>query len=80
MPSILQRATQSTTNFEDKDRIELQFINGAGRIQVSSTSSLKNGIKPGTPDIEQAIAQQDCVAFQGRDPETGRTSWQSPRP
>ena len=67
----LQRATQSTTNFEDKDRIELQFINGAGRIQVSSTSSLKNGIKPGTPDIEQAIAQQDCVAFQGRDPETG---------
>ena len=67
----LQQATQSTTNFEDKDRIELQFINGAGRIQVSSTSSLKNGIKPGTPDIEQAIAQQDCVAFQGRDPETG---------
>ena len=44
----LQQATQSTTNFEDKDRIELQFING-----------------------EQAIAQQDCVAFQGRDPETG---------
>lgn len=69
----LQRATQSTTNFEDKDRIELQFLSSAGRIQVSSTSSLKNGIKPGTPEIEQAIAQQDCVAFQGRDPETGES-------
>ena len=67
----LQRATQSTTDFADKDRIELQFINSVGRIQVSSTSSLKNGISPGTDEIFRAIFQQEMQVFQGRDPETG---------
>lgn len=67
----LQRAAQSTANFADKERIELQFVNSAGRIQVSSTSSLKNGIKPGTDEITRAMAQKECAVFQGRDPETG---------
>ncbi|MBQ7777742.1 MAG: HAMP domain-containing histidine kinase [Oscillibacter sp.] len=67
----LQKATQSTTDFTNKDRIELQFINSVGRIQVSSTSSLKTGISPGTDDIAQAIAQQDTKVFTGKDPETG---------
>ena len=67
----LQKATQSTTDFTNKDRIELQFINSVGRIQVSSTSSLKTGISPGTDDIHQAISQQDTKVFMGKDPETG---------
>ena len=43
-----QSAVKSTDSFEERDRIELQFINSAGRVQVSSTSSLKTGAKPGT--------------------------------
>ena len=69
----LQRATQATTNFTDKDRIELQFINSAGRVQVSSTSSLKTGVKPGTDEISRAISQKESAVFQGRDPETGES-------
>lgn len=69
----LQRAIQSTTSFTDKDRIELQFINSAGRIQVSSTSSLKTGLKPGTEEISQAITQKETKVFQGQDPETGES-------
>ena len=67
----LQRANQSTTDFTNKDRIELQFINSTGRIQVSSTSGLKTGISPGTDDIAQAISNQETRVFQGRDPESG---------
>ena len=69
----LQRATQATTNFTDKDRIKLQFINSAGRVQVSSTSSLKTGVKPGTDEISRAISQKESAVFQGRDPETGES-------
>lgn len=75
----LQRAAQSTANFADKERIELQFVNSAGRIQVSSTSSLKNGIKPGTDEITRAMAQKECAVFQGRDRGREKTSWRSPR-
>ena len=67
----LQRANQSTSDFTNKDRIELQFINSVGRIQVSSTSGLKTGISPGTDDITQAISGQETRVFQGRDPESG---------
>ena len=38
--SYYQKAVQCTTDFEDKGRIEMQFINSAGRIQISSTSNL----------------------------------------
>ncbi len=70
---FFQRATQSTSAFEDKDRIELQFINSSGRIQISSTSSLKTGTSPGTDEITRAITQEKSAVFQGRDPETGET-------
>ena len=63
-------AVKSADTFEERDRIELQFINSAGRIQVS-TSGLTAGTSPGTSDIDEAITQNDTRAFQGRDPETG---------
>ena len=65
-----QMAVKSADTFEERDRIELQFINSAGRIQVS-TSGLTAGTSPGTSDIDEAITQNDTRAFQGRDPETG---------
>lgn len=66
----IKKAQQTTDTFEDKKRIELQFISTSGRIQVSS-SSLTAGTFPGTDDISRAIAQNQKTYFQGRDPETG---------
>ena len=64
------KAVQAADSFEDKDRIELQFIGSSGRIQVS-TSGLTAGTSPGTGDITQAIETAEMAPFRGRDPETG---------
>ncbi|WP_326159413.1 sensor histidine kinase [Oscillibacter sp.] len=64
------KAVQAADSFEDKDRIELQFIGSSGRIQVS-TSGLTAGTSPGTGDITQAIETAEMSPFRGRDPETG---------
>ena len=53
--SYYQKAMQSTTDFEDKGSIEMQFISSNGRIQISSTSTLTAGIAPGTSDITEAM-------------------------
>lgn len=65
-----RKAEQTANSYEDKDRIELQFISSSGRIQVS-TSGLTAGTAPGSSDIDQAIAENEMKAFQGKDPETG---------
>ena len=67
--SYYQKATQTVESFEDKGRIELQFLNSSGRIEVS-TSGLTAGSSPGTEDINQARDNQ-MWPFQGEDPETG---------
>ena len=51
-----QMAAQTASTYEDQDRIELQFINRSGRVEVS-TSGLTAGTSPGTSDIDQAISQ-----------------------
>ncbi|MGN8890377.1 sensor histidine kinase [Dysosmobacter sp. HCP28S3_G4] len=66
-----QRAVSYADNFEDKDHIELQFINSSGRVQVSSTSNLTAGTSPGTDDIAQALSTGKMAHFQGSDPQTG---------
>ncbi len=66
-----QKAEQAVDTFEDKGRIELQFINSSGRIEKSSTSGLTAGISPGTDDITVALTQNKMQPFQGRDRETG---------
>ena len=68
--SFYPKAVQAADSFEDKDRIELQFINSSGRIQVS-TSGLTAGTSPGTGDITQAIETAEMTPFRGWDPETG---------
>ena len=67
--SYYQKATQTVESFEDKGRIELQFLNSSGRIEVS-TSGLTAGSSPGTEDINHARDNQ-MWPFQGEDPETG---------
>ena len=64
-----QMAVRSAETFEDKDRIEMQFISSSGRIQVS-TSGLTAGTSPDTPDIIQAQQGGEKAPYQGRDPET----------
>ena len=65
-----RNAEQATKTFEDRDCMELQFINTSGHIIVS-TSGLRAGSAPGTDDITRAITQQDLASFQGQDPDTG---------
>ena len=68
--SFYPKAVQAADSFEDKDRIELQFISSSGRIQVS-TSGLTAGTSPGTGDITQAIETAEMAPFRGWDPESG---------
>jgi len=56
--------------FEDKDKIELQFINAQGKLVASSYSSWV-GKSPTTPEIAEAISTRGIVPFAGRDPYTG---------
>ena len=52
--------------FEDKDRLELQFINVQGKIVASSL-----GESPTTSDIQDAIEKRTIMPFYGRNPQTG---------
>ena len=65
-----QLACNYASEFEDKDKMELQFINTSGRIQVSSYG-LTAGISPGTSDISQALTDGAMKYYEGPDPQTG---------
>ncbi|MBQ7341195.1 MAG: HAMP domain-containing histidine kinase [Oscillospiraceae bacterium] len=56
--------------FEDKDSIELQFINANGVLVASSYSSWA-GRSPATPEIAEAISTRGIVPYTGKDPHTG---------
>ena len=62
-------ASYSAETFEEKDTIELQFINTNRRVQVSSYG-LTAGTLPGTSDIDAAVGGE-MASYQGRDPQTG---------
>ena len=63
-------ATVYAASFEDADTVELQFLNRFGRIEIS-TSGLKAGTAPGTPEIERAIQNNKMDYYNGEDPQTG---------
>ena len=67
--SYYQKATQTAESFEEKARIELQFLNSSGRVEVS-TSGLTAGSSPGTADIARA-RENRMEPFRGKDPATG---------
>lgn len=56
--------------FEEKNHIELQFINAQGRIVASSYGSWA-GPSPTTSDIQDAISTRDIVPYYGENPHTG---------
>lgn len=56
--------------FEDKNILELQFIDVNGRIVASSYGEWA-GPSPVTPDIQDAISSRGIQHFVGKDPQTG---------
>ena len=56
--------------FDDKNNLELQFIDADGKIVTSSYGSW-SGVSPTTPDIERAIKNRSVEPFFGVNPATG---------
>ena len=56
--------------FEERNKMELQFINSRGELVVSSYGPWAGG-SPETSEITDAMAHRDIVPFLGKDPSTG---------
>lgn len=65
-----QSAYHFTDSFEDKNTIELQFVNARGRVEASSYG-ISAGSYPGTPDIESALKGGVISSWEGTSPTTG---------
>ena len=65
-----QSCIKFAKTFEDKDRLELQFISPGGKIVASSYGKFA-GRSPSTPEIQQAIDSQQTRHYKGRNPLTG---------
>lgn len=57
-------------SFEEKNNIELQFINTSGRL-VASSYGQWSGDAPTTSDVREAIDRRDIALYFGKDPATG---------
>ena len=56
--------------FQEKDQLELQFINAKGQLVASSYGPWA-GNSPTTPEIQEAVRTRGICPYLGRDPETG---------
>ena len=65
-----QSCIKFAKTFEEKDKLELQFISTGGKIVASSYGKFA-GRSPSTPDIQQAIDTQKVSVYKGRNPSTG---------
>ncbi|MDR0859118.1 MAG: HAMP domain-containing histidine kinase [Oscillospiraceae bacterium] len=65
-----QSAYRYTERFDERDKLELQFISTAGRVEVS-TYGITAGSRPGTPDIGVAQETHTIALWHGRNPSTG---------
>ena len=63
-------ATVYAAAFDDSDRIELQFLHSAGRVEVT-TRGVTAGTYPGTPEILAAVESGVVQDYVGRDSVTG---------
>lgn len=61
-----QSAYKYAESFEDKDKLELQFVNVLGQIEISSYGGLTAGVSPGTQDIADALATGRLSVWKGR--------------
>ena len=65
-----QSAYRYTESFEDKDSIEVQFVNTKGRVEVSSYG-ISAGSSPNTPDIINALENGKISYWKGVSGDTG---------
>ena len=56
--------------FEERNTIELQFINAEGTLVASSYGQWA-GESPATPDVQEAISTRGICTYRGSDPRTG---------
>ena len=63
-------AQQTVSNYEDKNRLELQFLDTGGAV-IFSGNDLTAGSTPSTPDIQKALNERSAGSWEGRDPDTG---------
>ncbi len=63
-------ARQYINDFKKADKYEVQFLNSAGRIMLSSSSMTANYM-PETGDVSRAFEEQRTLTWSGVDPMTG---------
>ena len=63
-------AQQTVNSYEDKGKLELQFLDTSGAVLYSG-NDLTAGSTPSTPDIQQAVSERATKSWRGRDPDTG---------
>lgn len=69
-PDYYQNVYRFTESFEEKDRIELQFISKSGRVERSSFG-ITAGTSPNTRDIEESLNTGELSAWSGKSTDTG---------
>ena len=65
-----QSCIKFAQTFEEKDKLELQFISANGKLVASSYGKFA-GRSPSTPEIQQAIDSRQIRHYKGRNPLTG---------
>lgn len=65
-----QSAYTYAESFEDKDKLELQFVNLSGQVEISSFGFFA-GSTPGSPDIDAALSTGEISVWSGRRASTG---------
>lgn len=65
-----QSAYNYTERFDERDKLELQFINTGGNVEIS-TYGITAGTSPGTPEINEAIRSKKISTWTGKSPTTG---------
>jgi len=65
-----QSAYKYTEKFDERDKLELQFINTGGSVEIS-TYGITAGTSPGTPEINEAIKSKKISTWMGKSPTTG---------
>ena len=68
--SFYQSCITYAQTFEDRNILELQFINNRGDLVASSYGPWA-GQAPSTPEIQEAVSKRGAIPFTGKDPSTG---------
>ncbi|MDR2360878.1 MAG: HAMP domain-containing protein [Oscillospiraceae bacterium] len=64
-----QTAYAYAERFDERDRIELQFVSAAGKVEAS-TYGITAGTHPGTPEITEALDTKNVAVWSGKSPRT----------